>query len=212
MEKELRVINDVVFVLQTRANGKRYVEFYAIVFNSLSRNMGGYYERILPEAVANADLTRWCAKKNHDINLLLGTSWAGTAQYEIDKRGVKTIIEVGDTTIWQDTVKEIERGDLCCASFEFYLNSGGSEWLEETDAEGKTYEVRNVKSIAKITDLSPVVEPAYLGTEGMIVATREYNEYKAPKEEQPTEGETDTKQAENQLAIELELIDLACKM
>ena len=212
MEKELRVINDVDIGLQTRADGKKYIEFYAIVFNSLSRNMGGWYERILPEAVANADLSRWCAKKNHDINFLLGTSWGGTAKYEIDARGVKTIVEVGDSTIWQDTIKEIERGDLRSASFEFYLNSGGSEWLEETDAEGKTYEVRNVKSIAKITDQSPVVEPAYLGTEGIKVATREYNEYKTPKEEQEIEGETDTKQAENQLAIELELIDLACKM
>jgi uncharacterized protein len=175
MSKERRIL-EAKYDIESRADGKKYISFYAIVFNVLSRNMGGWYERILPEAVVGADFKEWCVKKNHDANLLLGASWSGTATYEVDSRGVKCTVLAGNTSVWKDTIEEIDRGDLNFASFEFSLNNEGTSWGVETQ-EGIEIEVRNVKSIKKIWDLSPVVVPAYLGTEGIDVAKREFESF-----------------------------------
>lgn len=138
--------------------------------------MGGWFERIHPVAVEGADFSEWCVKKNHDANLLLAASWSGTATHTIDEKGVLTRALVGDSTIWNDTIKEVERGDLACASFEFQNASDGVEWTRELNEAGTEIEVRNIKRFYKIWDQSPVVVPAYPDTKGITVAKREYDQ------------------------------------
>lgn len=174
--REVRISDNAHIGIEERADGKQYLSYYAIVFDKLSRNMGGWYERIKRSAVDGADFTEWVAKKNHDPNLLLGTSWAKTATYEIDDTGVKARVLVGDTTIWQDTVKEAKRGDLNFASFEFQTATGGVEWLNETRGDNITIDVREIRQFSKIWDLSPVVTPAYPDTKGVSIAKREHEQ------------------------------------
>ena len=66
--------------LRTASDGTGVLTGYAIVYNSLSQNLGGFVERILPGAADKslADGVRVLARYNHDDNMLLGTTDAGT--------------------------------------------------------------------------------------------------------------------------------------
>lgn len=206
-DKELRFYSGAVELEEQREDGKRYLKYYAVLFNQISRNMGGWYERILPEAFDKADVTEWVAKKNHDMNLILGASYAGTASYTKDSTGILCRILVGDTTTWLDTIKEVERGELRGASFEFSLAQGGARWITEKRGDINV-EVREVVNIGKLWDLSPVVRPAYPGTmdKGVSVAKREYEQYLSAKE-QRTEDETESPIADIDLVtMELEIV------
>lgn len=180
MEEEItekRIADKVSYQIEERADGKKYLSYYAIVFNKLSRNMGGWYERILPSAVEGADFSEWVAKKNHNPDLLLGSSLSGTATHTIDEVGVLARVLVGDSPTWQNTISEVGRGDLNFASFEFQTASGGVEWKSEKRDENIEIDVREVKKFLKIWDLSPVVTPAYPDTKGVSVGKREYDQY-----------------------------------
>lgn len=205
--REVRISDNASIGIEERADGKQYLSYYAIVFDKLSRNMGGWYERIKRSAVEGADFTEWVAKKNHDPNLLLGTSWANTATYEIDDIGVKARVLVGDTTIWQDTVKEAKRGDLNFASFEFQTANGGVEWITETRTDNITIDVREIKQFSKIWDLSPVVTPAYPDTKGVSIAKREHEQIVNQRQLDEQNNSTEVVEVKEE-AIEGESIEL----
>lgn len=206
MENEIRHYTGRDIAIEERADGKKEIRYYAVLFNELSRNMGGWYERILPTAFEKTDFEEWTAKKNHDPNLILGASWAGTASYEIDGTGVLARVVVGDTTIWQDTLKEIQRGELRGASFEFNIASEGAKWISEKKDDIEV-DVREINGVGKIWDLSPVIRPAYRGTmnKGIDIAKREYDQYKSAKDQQIEDSNT-TVETENEIELlEMEL-------
>lgn len=208
--REVRISDNAGIGIEERADGKQYLSYYAIVFDKLSRNMGGWYERIKRSAVDGADFTEWVAKKNHDPNLLLGTSWANTATYEVDNIGVKARVLVGDTTIWQDTVKEAKRGDLNFASFEFQTANDGVNWVNETRSDNISIDVREITKFSKIWDLSPVVTPAYPDTKGVSIAKREHeqivNQRQIDGEKQDTEKVEEEIQVKASVGESIELL------
>jgi hypothetical protein len=160
-ETELRVIKD--------ASGKKYLEGYGIVFNSDSRMIYGIFkERIMPEAINDAtDMTEIVAKYNHDINRTLGTTWGGTLTWSRDSKGIKYKVELPDTETGREVEVLAERGDLRGSSFEFQLAKEGYRWEVEKVGDIEI-DVRVVTNIRKIADLSPVIRPAYPGTENTI--------------------------------------------
>lgn len=159
---EMRVVKD-------EKTGKRYLEGYGIVFNSDSRMIYGIFkERIMPEAINDTtDMTEIVAKYNHDINRTLGTTWANTLTWEKDKKGVKYRVELPDTETGREVAILAERGDLRGSSFEFMLAKEGYRWVVEKVGDMEI-DVREVTNIRKIADLSPVIRPAYPGTENTI--------------------------------------------
>ena len=141
---------------------------YPAVFNSLSERLGGgpypFHERITPGAftgtLANKDNV--VALFNHDNNILLGRTSAGTLRLQQDKRGLFAQVDVPDTATVRDLVLEpIRRGDLNAWSFGFTINEGGQRWLQ-VDGE----DIRELTSLT-LYDVSPVVRPAYPGTLGI---------------------------------------------
>jgi uncharacterized protein len=138
---------------------------YGIVFNKRSNAIYGmFYEYIKPEAVTNADFSRSMSKFNHDINLVIGTSWAKTLRYSIDEKGVKYEVDLPDTETGRTVKILAERGDLRGSSFEFRLNKDGAKWRVEKE-NGIDIEIRDVTNIREVLDLSPVMRPAYPDTE-----------------------------------------------
>jgi len=157
-------------------DGKKHLEGYGIVFNSESRLLYGFFvERVLPEAIDGADMTRIVSQFNHDRNMVLGTSWAGTLTYSIDARGVKYKVELPDTNAGRDVAILAERGDLRASSFGFRVKD--DYWTIET-RDGKQIEVRTIKKFELINDLSPVIDEAYEGTQGLDISKRFYEERK----------------------------------
>jgi HK97 family phage prohead protease len=134
---------------------------YALKFNTLSRNLGGFVETIAPGAVDKslADSVRVMARTNHDNNWLLGTSDAGTLRLAVDGTGLLYEIDIPDTSAGRDTRALAERGDLRYSSFAFHTPPNGDEW--SLTPEG--FPLRTLNAL-QLVDVAPVNDPAYLDT------------------------------------------------
>jgi len=178
MSKEKRFIENIE--VRKLDDGSEVIEGYAIVFDSDSRNLGGFIERIDPNALEGADVSDVVALLNHDNNLVLGRT-SDTLKLSVDERGLKYTIYPPDTTIAQDTVKSIKRGDIRGSSFQFTVAKGGDVWREPQES-GQLWE-RKIKHIAKLYDVSPVTFPAYEATDTTI-AKRELGIMRDKKEKE----------------------------
>jgi HK97 family phage prohead protease len=148
---------------------------YAIVYNSLSRDLGGFVERVLPEATAKslADQVRVMGRYNHDNNFLLGTTEAGTLRMVSDDKGLRYEIDLPNTSAGRDVAELSARGDLRYSSFAFVVPNGGDDWgFTEQD-----YPLRTIRAM-QLIDVAPVNDPAYLDT---TTALRSMAEHMPPK-------------------------------
>ena len=165
-EKETRTIK-----MELRALPEsRTIEGYAAVFNA-ETDLGWFREEIAPDAFADADMTDVVALFNHDPNLPLARTSSGTLQLSLDEKGLKYRFEAPDTTIGEDLLKMIRRGDISQSSFAFIIKE--EHWIEIIGQKPK----RLIKSIDTLFDVSPVTYPAYKETS---VMARKKQEYEAP--------------------------------
>jgi hypothetical protein len=139
---------------------------YAIVFDSLSNDLGGWRERILPAAIRRGfnetgDVLAFYA---HNPEHLLGRLSAKTLQLDVDKHGLHVVIEAPTTTLGQDVVKLMKRNDLTQMSFGFVpvkstWSKSASGTLVSTVEDLLLYEVSIVASPAYgSTAIHPVAE------------------------------------------------------
>ncbi|HEX4129740.1 MAG TPA: HK97 family phage prohead protease [Pirellulales bacterium] len=132
----------------------------AIVYDSLSEDMGGWRERIMPGAFAEAIRNRTSdtlAVIEHDIGKLLGRASVGTLKLSDLPDGLHVTVDLPSTTVASDLFTLVRRGDLSQMSFAFY----GCEdaWTVEDGVD-----VRNVLSVRFLDDVSVVASPAYQAT------------------------------------------------
>lgn len=171
---------------------------YAAVFNSESRDLGGWYEVIDPAAFGpegDLDLAthvRVMGRTNHDSNLLLGTTDAGTLRVFIDDVGVRYEIDLPNTSYARDLAVLAKRGDIRFSSFAFRTAPDGRTW--EYDANDRL--VSRVVS-AFLADVAPVADPAYWSSSSELTRSavdldeiREQLNPKAPDPGPPGERET----------------------
>lgn len=156
--KEIRNINDS----QIKADDSRTVEGYAVIFNSESRDLGGFTEIIEPTAlngiIENADVFCYL---NHDESrgvLARSNKGNGSLLLEIDEVGLRYAFEAPKTALGDELLEGIKRGDICASSFAF--TCGTDEWEKRKDG---TY-LRHIKTIENLFDVSPVYTPAYDAT------------------------------------------------
>ncbi len=171
METEKRYITSEMRLLSNE-DGSRYVEGYALKFNELSQNLGGFYEQILPEAIDNEIINNsdiYCYINHNEYNGVLARSrfGNGSLQLTVDEVGLKYRFKIGKSSQHQQLVEYIERGEIFASSFAFTVNS--DDWTKLDDG---NY-LRRIKKFERIYDVSPVFEPAYPATE---VALRKLNE------------------------------------
>src|SRR5579859_539389 len=139
------------------------LEGYAATFNSLSHDLNGFREKIMPGAFSrtlkeNADVR---ALKNHDPNFVLGRSKSGTLKLEQDSRGLRFQVELPNTQYAKDLHESIKRGDMDQCSFAF--KAVGQKWSEEQDGNGDWYAMRELHDV-DLFDVSAVTYPAYEDT------------------------------------------------
>ena len=137
---------------------KPYIVGYASVFNSLSEDLGGFRELVHKDSFNDVLQDDVRALFNHDPNLILGRSTAGTLKLDVDETGLKYELQVPDTTAGRDLLVSIERGDVSQSSFGFRVDSDHFD----QDAEGEW--VRTITRVRSLLDISPVVYPAYQDT------------------------------------------------
>lgn len=129
---------------------------YALRFNALSRDLGGWFEEIDPGAVDLESTGRVLCRWNHDSSGLLGTTDAGTLRLTVDAEGLVYENDLPGTTLGRDIAVLAERGDVRYSSFAFRVMPGGERWY--IDAEDRL--VCRVLALSLI-DVAPVADPAY---------------------------------------------------
>lgn len=173
VEIEVRQIAEVR--LEARGEEPPKIIGYAAVFDSLSKDLGGFREKIDRGAFATSlkEGDEVHALFNHDSDKLLGRRGAGTLELWEDDRGLKVEINPPDTSDGRDVVELLRRGDLMSMSFGFYNVKDNWETREGED-------IRTIEE-ARLFDVSIVVNPAYNETSVGVrcePAMRSLEEYK----------------------------------
>ena len=132
----------------------RTVEGYASVFNSMSEDLGGFREIILPGAFSEVLDNDVRALYNHDSNYLLARTTSGTLELKEDDKGLYYRFEMPNTSYGNDMLELFRRGDLSQSSFGFTVEK--DSWRMEDGQQ-----VRYIERVGSLFDVSPVVFPAY---------------------------------------------------
>lgn len=135
----------------------RTVEGYAALYNQVA-DLGYFREMILPGAFDSADMKDVRALFNHEPNNILARTASGTLRLTADERGLRYEFEAPNTTVGNDLLEMIRRGDISQSSFAFSVDK--VQWEEES---GKP-DLRKIERFSTIYDVSPVTYPAYAGT------------------------------------------------
>ena len=191
-----------IFNIETRTeeteDGKKIIIGHASVYGKRSENLGGFYEFIeagafTPELIENSDVR---ALINHDQNLILGRSTSGTLRLNADEKGLRYEFDVPDTSYAKDLVVSMERGDIDQSSFAFTVEE--DEWSSDEDGNN----IRTIKKINRLYDVSPVTFAAYPDANDLIIAQRGLATYK-DKIKQEEEQDDLVKRSLVSLKIEL---------
>ena len=156
--RELRSCNQELRVTPE----SRFVEGYAIVFNSESNDLGGFREiidsRALDGVIGHSDIL-CLLNHNEDKGVLARSKYGeGSLTLEIDERGLKYRFEAPNTVLGDELLEGLKRGDITTSSFAFTV--GKDNWEKREDG---SY-LRTIVSIQELYDVSPVYRAAYDAT------------------------------------------------
>lgn len=143
---------------------ERIIEGYAIIFNELSEDLGGFREMIMPEAINqelinNSDIYYLYNHNNDSIPLARSNHGQGSLELTIDNKGLKYRFNCINTEFYE----LVKRGDLDKSSFAFSLPKDGSGEIWEKSQEYNY--IRKIVKIEQLFDCSAVLVPAYSATE-----------------------------------------------
>lgn len=146
---------------RAESEGNRIVGYGAVFHTTarpiMSRNLGGFIERVLPSAFNQARHSGWpgaVCRYNHDGNMLLGTQAGGTLALEIDNVGLHYNVLPPQSRA--DILELVGRGDVQHSSFAFRVPAGGETW----ELSDQNYPMRSLIDV-QLVDVAPVVNPAY---------------------------------------------------
>jgi uncharacterized protein len=169
-EKETRTI-DIEFQADPEGTG-RTVEGYAALYSQVSGELYGFEEVIEPGAFDNADFSDVRALFNHDPNQILARTSSGTMSVATDTKGLRYSFEMPDTTLGNDLLVMMKRGDISQSSFAFTIKE--DSWEERAGM----LPLRHIREVETIYDVSPVTYPAYTQTTATARSLDKLNEPK----------------------------------
>ncbi len=178
MMKEIRNTNNEITPILPES---RTVSGYALVFNSDSNDLGGFTERINPDAltgvVEKSDVL--CLLNHNEDKGVLARSnkGEGSLTLEIDEIGLRYSFEAPNTALGDELLEGLKRGDISTSSFAFTV--GSDTWSKKEDG---TY-LRTINSISELFDVSPVYRAAYDAT-SVKVDSRGLDAIKAKEKEE----------------------------
>jgi len=138
------------------------MEGYGANFNSLSEDLGGFREVLMPGCFADALKTSDVRGLfNHNPDKILGRNTAGTLRLSEDERGLRFEIDPDlEISYAKDLQRSMQRGDINQCSFGFKVAEEGQSWAK--DSAGMW--IRTITKVAQLFDVSPVTYPAYIST------------------------------------------------
>lgn len=163
-KKEIRLLD-----IRATTDEEMTVEGYAVVFDSPATHC--WTEIVDKKAFDDCDMTDVCMKYNHEDNfLLLARTRNKSLELITDDKGLKIKAKLIDTTSNRDIYKSVQAGLLDKMSFAFTVAE--DEWDYEKD-------IRTIKRIDKLFDVSVVDVPFYDSTE---IFARSKDEYEKEKQ------------------------------
>lgn len=144
--------------VEIRAEKKRTIGGYSAKFDRMSQNLGGFVERVAPTFFNKSRGDGWpgvVARYNHDDNMLLGTSGAGTLRLDVDEVGLRYEVDLPNSR--EDVLELVQRGDVRQSSFAFVVFE--DDWA--TTDQG--FPLRTLMA-GQLMDVAPVNTPAYEDT------------------------------------------------
>lgn len=142
-----------------RPNEAFTIRGYPAVFNSLSLDLGGFREQILPEAfdevlAKNPDVHFvW----DHDTRYVLARTANGTLTLSTDNIGLLIDAQVGQYSWSKDLKLALERRDIDQGSFAFTVSPEGDDW---DYAEDGTI-TRTIRKLDGLFDVTVTAKGAY---------------------------------------------------
>lgn len=172
----------------------RTIQGRAIVFESLSNDLGGFKEIIKRGAISQelVDCSDVFARTNHSDDYILArcNKGKGSLQLELREDGLYYSFEAPNTEKGNELVEHIRRGEISQSSFAFMV-------AQEPDAERWTkidgVTVREIYKIAYLGDVAPVFTPAYSETSVSLRALDKAKEMNEEVKEEPKEEEEEVK-------------------
>ena len=125
--KEIRSVDSEFRIIPE----SRKIEGLAISFNTLSQDLGGFREIILPESVNGViEVSDILATYQHDEDMILArsTNGKGTLSLDVDEKGLHYSFDAPKTTLGDTLLESIKRGDIRNSSFAFTIAQGGDVW------------------------------------------------------------------------------------
>ena len=170
--KERRMFEENI----TASPESRNISGYAIVFNSESKDLGGFKEIISPTALEGVlDRSDILCLLNHNEDkgvLARSNKGAGSLTLQIDEKGLRYSFNAPNTALGDELLEGLKRGDISASSFAFRV--GKDKWDKRSDG---SY-LRTICSIDEMFDVSPVYRAAYDAT-SVNVDTRGLDKMKA---------------------------------
>lgn len=203
MEKEIRSLS--TFEIRQIGEEKQiHIQGYALTFDTISEDLG-FKETIRKGALDNCDLSDVVLNFNHDNDKILARNskneGIGSLKLIVDDKGLFFDAIPTDTTYARDLISNMEAGIVGKCSFAFSI-----DWNDDTaqswdwDDGTRGYDFRTINKIAKISDCSIVVNPAYESTSSTV--------YKRSKDEHMADLENHKQQEKRKLELELIRIEL----
>ncbi|NHE57962.1 HK97 family phage prohead protease [Cyclobacterium plantarum] len=160
--KEIRTFSNIEF-RTLEENESKYIQGYALKFDTLSKDLGGFYETINRQAINDTtDLSDVVALFNHNPLYVLArkSNDVDTLELKVDDTGLYYKFEIDEEISYhKDLFRNIQKGNISKSSFAFKVNDNGESWEKRDDKY-----IRTITSFKGIYDVSPVTNPAYEDT------------------------------------------------
>lgn len=190
----------------------RTIKGVAIVFNSLSQDLGGFREKILPEAVEgvieNSDIFLLYNHQQERGFLARSRNGQGTLRSSVEKDGVHFEFEAPNTALGDEVLEHVRRGECTECSFAFTLAENGDIW--EKNERGEY--IRTITKFNRFYDYSICPNGAYNTTSVSCRSFEEFKEQERREIEEAQKAEEEKRQAEEQARIEEEEREKAEKL
>lgn len=162
MDKKIEIRNNPTGIVKRAEGDSRRVEGMAVVFDSWSEDLGGFREKIDPNALDGViERSDVFALLDHRRDRgILGRCKRGdqvSLQLEVRDDGLHYAFEAPETELGNEVLSCLERGEIDGSSFAFTV-------LEDSwERVGDEYQ-RTITKIDQLFDVSPVYSPAYSAT------------------------------------------------
>lgn len=167
-KKEVETRSFDVEVRELEEGREVHLQGYALTFNSLSEDLG-FREIIANGALDHCNMDNVVLNFNHDMDKPLARNkvdnGVGSLKLYVDETGLFFDAIPTDTSYSRDLISNMKSGVINKCSFAFSLDwddDNAQTW--DWDDGSRGYDLRTIKAIKEIRDVSIVTNPAYEST------------------------------------------------